>query len=115
MLTAAAALGTLILIGLFVDSLRAGPTERVAGPPRSGRAVAQFRVAVRWPLQQGSGWFLLEVGAEEREEYVAGDPPHAPWVDAGRGKHRPDGTPRRQRQQPHIHETHMSCPWTCMV
>ena len=50
MLTAAAALGTLILIGLFVDS-SAPPHREGRRPARSGRAVAQFRVAVRWPLE----------------------------------------------------------------
>jgi hypothetical protein len=53
MLTAAAALGTLILIGLFDDSLGAGPTERLTGPFPSGSAVAQFRVLVTGALKQG--------------------------------------------------------------
>ena len=36
MLTAAAALGTLILIGLFVDSLRAGPPKGSPARPAQG-------------------------------------------------------------------------------
>jgi hypothetical protein len=45
-------------------------------------------------------WFVFEVGAEEGEEHVAGNPPHPPWVDACRGEHLEGGVAAEGMPEP---------------
>jgi hypothetical protein len=64
---------------------------RLAGPI----ALKARRSAVRGSRLRGSraevGLVRLRGGRRRTREYVAGDQPHPPWIDACRGEHRLDG------------------------